>query len=76
MAKKADSKWPLGQCPGLATALPEVMAALTIVRDRYGPPGRYLKLADVPRPRLHPEDGGRVLVAVLATGPNFNTNFA
>ncbi|MCK7507625.1 MAG: hypothetical protein MZV70_28680 [Desulfobacterales bacterium] len=22
------------------------------------------------------EDGGRVLVAVLATGPNFNTNFA
>jgi enoyl-CoA hydratase len=76
MAKKAYSKWPLGQCPGLATALPEVMAALTIVRDRYGPPGRYLKLADVPRPRLHPEDGGRVLVAVLATGPNFNTNFA
>ena len=76
MKKSADTKWPLGQCPGLATALPEVMAALTIARDQYGPPGRYLKLADVPRPRLHPEDGGRVLVAVLATGPNFNTNFA
>jgi len=31
---------------------------------------------DVPAPRLYPEDAGRVLVAVLATGPNFNTNFA
>jgi len=45
------------------------MEALTIVRDQDGPPGRFLKLADVPCPRLHAEDGGRVLVAVLATGP-------
>jgi enoyl-CoA hydratase len=52
------------------------MDALTILRDQYGPPERFLKLADVPAPRLHPEDGARVLVAVLATGPNFNTNFA
>jgi enoyl-CoA hydratase len=76
MVKKADTKWALGQCPGIAMALPETMDALTIVRDQYGPPGRFLKLAGVPCPRLHPEDGGRVLVAVLATGPNFNTNFA
>jgi enoyl-CoA hydratase len=76
MAKKADSKWPLGACPCIAMTLPETMEALTILRDQYGPPGRFLKLADVPCPRLHAEDGGRVLVAVLATGPNFNTNFA
>jgi enoyl-CoA hydratase len=76
MAKKADTKWPLGASPCIAMPLPETMDALTIVRDQYGPPGRLLKLADVPCPRLHPEDGGRVLAAVLATGPNFNTNFA
>jgi len=73
---KADTKWPLGRCPGIAMPLPETMDALTIARDQYGPPGRFLKLADAPCPRLYPEDGGRVLVAVLATGPNFNTNFA
>lgn len=76
MAKDAAFKWPLGVCPGLAMPLPETMEALTIVRDRYGPPGRFLKPAQVPCPRINPEDGGRVLVAVLATGPNFNTNFA
>lgn len=76
MAKEASSKWPLGVRPVLAMPLPETMEALTIVRDCYGPPGRFLKLAQVPCPRLNPEDGGRVLVAVLATGPNFNTNFA
>jgi len=45
-------------------------------QDQYGPPNRFLRLANVPAPRLHPEDAGRVLVAILASGPNFNTNFA
>jgi enoyl-CoA hydratase len=76
MVEKTDDKWPLGVSPRIAMALPEAMDALTILRDRYGSPGRFLKLAEVPCPRLHPEDGSRVLVAVLATGPNFNTNFA
>jgi enoyl-CoA hydratase len=52
------------------------MDALSIVRDQYGPPASFLKLAEVPCPALNPEDGGKVLVAILATGPNFNTNFA
>jgi enoyl-CoA hydratase len=52
------------------------MTALVIHRDRYGPPERFLAPAEVPAPRLCAEDGGRVLVAVLASGPNFNTNFA
>jgi enoyl-CoA hydratase/carnithine racemase/NADPH:quinone reductase-like Zn-dependent oxidoreductase len=52
------------------------MEALAIFRDQYGPPLRFLRLANVPAPRLHPEDAGRVLVAILASGPNFNTNFA
>jgi enoyl-CoA hydratase len=56
--------------------LPEAMQALTIHRDCYGPPVESLKMRTVPAPQLNPEDAGRVLVAVLATGPNFNTNFA
>jgi enoyl-CoA hydratase len=69
-------KWTLGELPSLAAGLPEVMDALAIQRDHYGPPERSLRLVELPRPRCHPEDGARVLVAVLATGPNFNTNFA
>jgi len=52
------------------------MEALTIRRDRYGPPVKSLNLESVTAPRLYPEDADKVLVAVLATGPNFNTNFA
>jgi enoyl-CoA hydratase len=52
------------------------MLALTIHRDQYGPPSRSVHLEAVPTPRLKPNDAKRVLVAVLATGPNFNTNFA
>jgi len=52
------------------------MLALTIRRDQYGPPSRSVRLEDVPAPRLRPNDAKRVLVAILATGPNFNTNFA
>jgi enoyl-CoA hydratase len=76
MGKEAKVKWPLGVEPCVSMPLPEIMDALTILRDQYGPPERFLKLGEVPAPRLHPEDAGRVLVAVLATGPNFNTNFA
>ncbi len=72
----ADKLWPLGSSPNLASAIPERMHALTLRRDRYGPPQQVIRLEQVPVPRLLPLDANRVLVAVLATGPNFNTNFA
>ncbi len=52
------------------------MMALTLHRDRYGPPADVLACEPVPLPDLTPADAGRVLVSILATGPNFNTNFA
>jgi enoyl-CoA hydratase len=52
------------------------MRALTIRRDVYGPPSESIRLETVPAPRLHPSEASCVLAAVLATGPNFNTNFA
>jgi enoyl-CoA hydratase/carnithine racemase/NADPH:quinone reductase-like Zn-dependent oxidoreductase len=52
------------------------MSALTIHRDRYGPPAEALRRETIPAPYLRPSDAKRVLVAILATGPNFNTNFA
>ncbi len=76
MTNNAASKWPMETPPRISYPLPDRMDALTILRDQYGPPHRFLNVADVPAPRLYPEDGGKVLVAVLATGPNFNTNFA
>jgi enoyl-CoA hydratase len=76
MAGKIALKWPMGSAPCVSAAIPERMDALTIRRDHYGPPSRAIQLEDVSVPRLHPEDANRVLVAVLATGPNFNTNFA
>jgi enoyl-CoA hydratase len=76
MAGKIGSKWPLGSAPCVSAAIPERMDALIIRRDHYGPPSRAIQFEDAAVPRLHPEDATRVLVAVLATGPNFNTNFA
>ena len=52
------------------------MLALTIHRDQYGPPSRSVQLECVPAPRLKPNEANRVLVSILATGPNYNTNFA
>ncbi len=68
--------WSPGTPPRLGTPLPERMHALTIHRDRYGPPSESLRVETIPAPRLRPIDAKRVLVAILATGPNFNTNFA
>ncbi len=76
MAGKIVPKWPMGSAPCVSAAIPERMDALTIRRGDYGPPSRAIRLEEVAVPRLRPEDAGRVLVAVLATGPNFNTNFA
>ncbi|HSO61590.1 MAG TPA: enoyl-CoA hydratase-related protein [Desulfobacterales bacterium] len=76
MAGKIASKWPMGSAPCVSAALPERMDALTIRRDDYGPPSRAIRLEEVAALRLQAEDANRVLVAVLATGPNFNTNFA
>ncbi|HSL91649.1 MAG TPA: hypothetical protein VK863_03290, partial [Candidatus Limnocylindrales bacterium] len=71
-----DALWPLAAPPRLGTPLPERMHALTIHRDRYGPPSDALRVESIPAPRLRPPDAKRVLVSILATGPNFNTNFA
>src|SRR5512141_3215691 len=71
-----EVSWPLGLAPSLGNPLPQWMLALTIHRDQYGPPSRSVRLEAVPTPRLKPNEANRVLVAILATGPNFNTNFA
>jgi len=68
--------WPLSVPPNVGTPLPSRMHALTIHRDRYGTPTEALRTEPVPLPRLRSTDAGKVLVAILATGPNFNTNFA
>src|SRR5512134_2615012 len=68
--------WPLGVPPTLGAPLPPRMRALTIRRDRYGPPSLSVRCEFVPTPRLAPTDAKRVLVSLLASGPNFNTNFA
>ncbi|HSB71747.1 MAG TPA: enoyl-CoA hydratase-related protein [Candidatus Methylomirabilis sp.] len=68
--------WPLGTPPRLGRPLPRSMLALTIRRDRYGPPAESVRFESVPAPGLRPPDAQRVLVAILASGPNFNTNFA
>ncbi|MDP2658488.1 MAG: hypothetical protein Q8O78_08755, partial [Candidatus Deferrimicrobium sp.] len=71
-----EDSWPLGLAPSLGNPLPQRMLALTIHRGQYGPPSRSVRLEGVPTPRLKPNEAKRVLVAILATGPNFNTNFA
>ena len=68
--------WPLGSPPVLDRALPDSMHALTIHRDDYGSPGAALRVEEIPTPALRITDAHRVVVAVLASGPNFNTNFA
>jgi len=71
-----EDSWPLGLAPSLGNPLPRRMLALTIHRDQYGPPSRSVHMEKVPAPRLKPNEAKRVLVSILATGPNFNTNFA
>ena len=68
--------WPLGATPTLTATIPDTMRALTLHRDRYGPPQDVLAVEEVPVPKLRAADAGRVLVSILASGPNFNTNFA
>jgi enoyl-CoA hydratase len=69
-------KWPLGTKPMISLPIPERMEALTIRRDCYGPPAEVIRLEEVAVPKLYPERATQVLVSVLASGPNFNTNFA
>ena len=76
MSEDLQRKWPLGISPNISHPLPEVMDALTIRRDRYGQPADAIHFEEVAVPRLQPEEAGSVLVAILASGPNFNTNFA
>ena len=76
MTADLHQKWPLGQTPKILYPIPSLMESLTIHRDDYGQPSDVVRLENVPTPELNPEDANSVLVAVLATGPNFNTNFA
>ncbi len=76
MSTHPSATWPLGLQPTISQPLPHRMLALTVHRDRYGPPAEVIHLEEVAAPRLRLEDAGRVLVSILATGPNFNTNFA
>jgi enoyl-CoA hydratase/carnithine racemase/NADPH:quinone reductase-like Zn-dependent oxidoreductase len=76
MDRKHADTWPLGRQPTIALPIPERMQALAIHRDGYGPPADVIRLETVATPKLHPEDAAKVLVSILASGPNFNTNFA
>jgi hypothetical protein len=76
VSKDLQRKWPLGQAPNIRYPNPIYMDALTIHRDDYGQPADVVRVEEVTVPRLNPEDATSVLVATLATGPNFNTNFA
>lgn len=76
METRSTDQWLLGQQPTIAMAIPDRMQALTIHRDRYGAPAKVIGMESVPTPKLRPEDANKVLVSVLASGPNFNTNFA
>ncbi len=76
MTKVSDAIWELGALPTLARQVPASMKALTLHRDRYGAPRDVLACEMVAVPRLGPADAQRVLVSILASGPNFNTNFA
>ncbi len=71
-----NKPWPLGSLPTLAGGIPDTMRALVLHRDQYGNPEDVLAVEDVAVPQLRASDAGRVLVSILASGPNFNTNFA
>ncbi|MEL6983002.1 MAG: enoyl-CoA hydratase-related protein, partial [Actinomycetota bacterium] len=75
-APLASDRWDLGVPADLSRPLPDRMEALTLHRDRYGQPIEVLACEPVDRPTLGPADADRVLVSILASGPNFNTNFA
>ncbi|OGP51648.1 MAG: hypothetical protein A2Y79_07960 [Deltaproteobacteria bacterium RBG_13_43_22] len=76
LTNNSDTCLLLGLPPVLGSAIPERMKALTIHRNDYGPPGQVIRMESVPTPYLRENDAGRVLVAILASGPNYNTNFA
>ena len=76
MLNDLNRKWPLGQIPSISSPVPRLMDALTIRRDQYGQPADVIHMLEVPVPSIQPENATCVLVAILASGPNFNTNFA
>ena len=77
MNTRSTSKWPLGRQPTVAMPIPECMDALTtFIATITGAPEKVIKLETVATPALRSEDANRVLISILASGPNFNTNFA
>jgi len=76
MTDSLDKKWALGLAPNVTYQIPKIMDSLVIHRDEFGQPIESVKFEELPVPRLQVEDATKVLVAVLATGPNYNTNFA
>lgn len=71
-----ENIWDLGTSPRIDARIPNRMHALTLERDKYGPPAEAVRFDQVDTPRLTLQQASSVLVAILATGPNFNTNFA
>ena len=76
MSDDLQQRWPIGQAPAISMPVPRAMKALTIHRDHYGQPAAVMQLEEIATPELKPEDANCVLVAILASGPNYNTNFA
>lgn len=76
LTNSSDKCYPLGIPPLLGSKIPRSMQALTIHRNDYGPPSRVIQMEKVTTPCMRANDAGRVLVEILASGPNYNTNFA
>lgn len=63
---------PMGQLPPLGE-VPKTMTAMVVRPERYGEPQDAFKIESVEVPALEPD---QVLVAVMATGINYNNVFA
>jgi crotonyl-CoA carboxylase/reductase len=63
---------PIGTLPPLGE-VPETMLAQVVRQDRFGDPSDAFRIEEIPVPKVGPED---VLVAVMATGINFNNVWA
>jgi len=59
----------LGVVPTVIGALPEVMKAVTIRKEREGEPGKAMQIEEVPVPEV---GANEVLVLTMAAGINFN----
>ncbi|HEY2597259.1 MAG TPA: crotonyl-CoA carboxylase/reductase [Candidatus Dormibacteraeota bacterium] len=66
------TRFKIGELPPVGE-VPKTMLAQVIRQDRYGDPRSAFKVEEVPVPELQPD---QVLIAVMATGINFNNVWA